>query len=48
MTTVPFVVEEKELGTITLTIDGRKVQAPKGVMVLKAALDAGIYIPNLC
>ncbi len=48
MTTVLAVVEEKKLGTMTLTIDGRKVQAPRGVTVLEAALGAGMYIPHLC
>jgi predicted molibdopterin-dependent oxidoreductase YjgC len=33
---------------IELTIDGTKVEAKPGTRVLKAALDAGIYIPNLC
>lgn len=48
MTTLSSVVEKEELGTITLAIDGRKIQAPKGATVLEAALEAGIYIPNLC
>jgi predicted molibdopterin-dependent oxidoreductase YjgC len=34
--------------TINLTIDGIPVQAKKGEKLLFAALDAGIYIPNLC
>ena len=34
--------------TINLAIDGIPVQAKKGEKVLFAALDAGIYIPNLC
>ncbi len=33
---------------ITLNIDGREVVTEKGKPVLEAALDAGIYIPNLC
>ena len=33
---------------INLTIDGTPVQAKKGEKLLFAALDAGIYIPNLC
>ena len=33
---------------INLTIDGNRVQAKPGEKVLFAALDAGIYIPNLC
>jgi formate dehydrogenase (NADP+) beta subunit len=36
------------LDTITLNIDGREVKTERGKSVLKAALDAGIYIPNLC
>ena len=33
---------------ITLTIDGMAVETEPGSSVLKAALDAGIYIPHLC
>lgn len=33
---------------ITLFIDGHKIQTEKGKTVLQAALDNGIYIPNLC
>ena len=33
---------------LTLTIDGIEVKAREGEIVLWAALDAGIYIPNLC
>ena len=33
---------------INLTIDGKQVQAKQGEKVLFTALDAGIYIPNLC
>ncbi len=36
------------MDTVTLTIEGRKVTAKKGMTVLEAALEAGIYIPNLC
>jgi len=36
------------LDTITLNIDGREIKTEQGKSVLKAALDAGIYIPNLC
>ena len=45
MTTV---MTEKKQETVTLTIDGRRVEAPKGVTVLEAALSAGIYVPTLC
>ncbi len=34
--------------TVTLTIDGKKIKARQGESVLWAALDNGIYIPNLC
>jgi formate dehydrogenase beta subunit len=33
---------------ITLTIDGKSVEVEKGVTVLRAARNAGIYIPTLC
>ena len=33
---------------IQLTIDGKKVEAGKGQMILPVALDAGIDIPHLC
>jgi len=36
------------VNSVTLTIDGKKVKARKGDKVLWAALDNGIYIPNLC
>jgi formate dehydrogenase major subunit/NADH-quinone oxidoreductase subunit G len=34
--------------TVTLTINGNKISAPKGEKLLWVALDNGIYIPNLC
>jgi bidirectional [NiFe] hydrogenase diaphorase subunit len=34
--------------TVTLTIDGKKIKAPEGQKILWAALDNGVYIPNLC
>jgi bidirectional [NiFe] hydrogenase diaphorase subunit len=34
--------------TVSLTIDGKKIEARQGDKVLWAALDNGIYIPNLC
>jgi len=34
--------------TVSLTIDGKKLKAPQGQKLLWAALDNGIYIPNLC
>ncbi|MBX3647932.1 MAG: FAD-dependent oxidoreductase [Rhodocyclaceae bacterium] len=33
---------------VSLTIDGRKVEAPEGTSLLSAATAAGIYIPSLC
>jgi bidirectional [NiFe] hydrogenase diaphorase subunit len=33
---------------VTLTIDGRKVQAEAGATILKVAEDNNIYIPTLC
>jgi bidirectional [NiFe] hydrogenase diaphorase subunit len=33
---------------VTLTIDGRKVQAEEGKTILEAAEDNNIYIPTLC
>jgi bidirectional [NiFe] hydrogenase diaphorase subunit len=33
---------------VSLTIDGKRVKAPEGQTILWAALDNGIYIPNLC
>ena len=37
-----------ETDTITITIDGVEVKTTKGKRILRAALDNGIYIPNLC
>jgi bidirectional [NiFe] hydrogenase diaphorase subunit len=34
--------------TVSLTIDGKDIVAAKGDKLLWAALDNGIYIPNLC
>ena len=34
--------------TVSLTIDGKQVDAPEGASVLNAATAAGIYIPALC
>ncbi|HHW42695.1 MAG TPA: ferredoxin, partial [Desulfotomaculum sp.] len=34
--------------TVTITIDGRTIQAREGEKLLRAALAKGIYIPNLC
>jgi len=37
-----------ESNKIRFTIDGQSVETTPGATVLQAALDAGIYIPNLC
>jgi NADH-quinone oxidoreductase subunit G/NADP-reducing hydrogenase subunit HndD len=34
--------------TVTLTIDGQRIEVPKGTTILKAARLAGIEIPTLC
>ncbi len=34
--------------TMTLTIDGQKIEASKEMTVLEAAIKTGIYIPTLC
>lgn len=34
--------------TINVTVDGQKVQVPKGITILEAAKKAGINIPTLC
>ena len=36
------------MSTISFSIDGHKIESRPGVTVLEAALEAGIYIPNLC
>jgi formate dehydrogenase beta subunit len=33
---------------ISITINGTKIEAKKGSTILNAALNAGIYIPNIC
>jgi formate dehydrogenase alpha subunit len=49
MTTVASTeAEKRKVDTIKLTINGREIIAKKGVTVLEAALEAGIYIPTLC
>jgi formate dehydrogenase beta subunit len=37
-----------ESGKIILNIDGHDIETQAGTSVLKASLDAGIYIPHLC
>jgi formate dehydrogenase major subunit/NADH-quinone oxidoreductase subunit G len=36
------------MGTIRISIDGKEIDCSEGESVLWAALDNGIYIPNLC
>jgi len=36
------------MDTVTLTIDGREIEAKKGATVLEAARAASVYIPALC
>ncbi len=35
------------MSTVSLSINGQKIKAPAGQKLLWAALDNGIYIPNL-
>jgi formate dehydrogenase alpha subunit len=44
----PTEVEKRKVDTIKLTINNREIVAKRGVTVLEAALNAGIYIPTLC
>jgi len=37
-----------EVRELFLTIDGKKIKAEEGETILWAALDNGLYIPNLC
>jgi len=37
-----------ETKTTSLTVDGKQIKAARGEKILWAALDNGIYIPNLC
>jgi formate dehydrogenase alpha subunit len=41
-------VEKKKLDTVTLKIDGKRIEVPAGTTVLEAARSADIYIPTLC
>jgi bidirectional [NiFe] hydrogenase diaphorase subunit len=38
----------EKMKNVTLTIDGKAIKAREGQKLLWAALDNGIYIPNLC
>jgi formate dehydrogenase alpha subunit len=46
--TSPILTGEKIIKTVTLTIDGVKVEVAEGTTVLEAARKAGVYIPTLC
>ncbi len=48
MATIIETAAKTKLETVTLTIDGQKVEVPQGKTVLEAAQGAGIYIPTLC
>jgi len=48
MSTDALIDKAEKVDTITLTIDGKMVQVPRGSTVLEAALNADIYIPTLC
>ena len=39
---------EKRVDTVTLTIDGVEVTAPKGELVIRTAERMGIAIPRFC
>ena len=41
-------ITKPKSNVVTLTIDGVEVKTTKGKRILEAALDNGIYIPNLC
>jgi bidirectional [NiFe] hydrogenase diaphorase subunit len=43
-----LVLTAMEMMDVTLTIDGKNITAFEGEKILWAALDNGIYIPNLC
>jgi NAD(P)H-flavin reductase/ferredoxin len=44
----PPSTDANSTGKISLTIDGRRVEAEEGRTVLQAATDAGILIPTIC
>ncbi len=48
MEAISTTAKEIKTGIVTLTINGRKVEAREGMTVLEAALGADIYIPTLC
>jgi predicted molibdopterin-dependent oxidoreductase YjgC len=46
--TSPAPAGEQQVKTVSLTIDGVRVEVPEGATVLEAAIKAGVYIPTLC
>jgi formate dehydrogenase (NADP+) alpha subunit len=40
--------DEKGQATVSLSIDGKAISAPRGSNLLEAARNAGIYVPALC
>ena len=38
----------EQMDTMTITIDGREIDAKPGQRIIEAADEAGIYIPRLC
>lgn len=40
--------ESKQDSLVSITMDGKKIQVPRGKNLLQAALDAGFDIPHLC
>ena len=48
MATIAETATATKTDTVTLTIDGQRVEVPRGMTVLEAAQEAGIYIPTLC
>ena len=48
MSATAEITSDSATNTVTLTIDGRRVEAPEGTSVLDAAKQAGIDIPTMC
>ena len=48
MTTIAETATATTTDTVTLTIDGQRLEVTRGTTVLEAAQGAGIYIPTLC
>ena len=39
---------EGQTESVTFTVDGREMEAPKGELLIRAAQDHGVYIPRFC